>query len=301
METKKWAAAEHHFKIKRKGQIEYENRDYSETPYHFDLFQNWSSEKKVFFTNSHPEIEIIYTIEGPEPICINNDTYIAEPGDLTIVNSGHIHTGVGDRWVHHALIPASDFLAHLNINLLSYSFTPHIRDEKLSKLFLEIIEEVNSTEAFHEEAARVAAERFLLTLLRGYGTNRMETLSKNTNDAEFRIASKVLNFLNCHFDKDFAIEEIANQIGISSPHMCRCVKNVTGISIIDHLNIIRCRAAYHYLINTDKSINEIASLCGFNGRSYFAKVYKNVMGTLPSEVVRKAAAKKRESEKGNKD
>ena len=279
-------------KTKKKGKIEYENRDYSETTYHFDLFQNWSSEKKVFYTNCHPEIEIIYTVSGPEPICINNDTYLAEPGDLTIVNSGHIHTGVGDRWVHHALIPSGNFLAHLNINLLSFSFTPHIRDERLAKLFLEIIDEVNSTEPLHEEMARVATERFLLALLRDYGTDRMETLAKNTNEAEFRIATKVLNFLNCHFEEDFSIDEIANQIGISSPHMCRCVKDVTGGSIIDHLNTIRCRAAYHYLTNTDKPINEIATICGFNGRSYFAKVYKNIMGTLPSEVSRKRFSKK---------
>ena len=279
--------------MQKKGPIEYESRNYHDTPFHFDLYQNWSSDKRqVFFTNSHPEIEIIYTIIGPEPICINNDTYIAEPGDLTIVNSGHIHTGVGDRWMHHALIPASDFLAHLNINLLSYSITPRIRDEKLSKLFLDIIEEVESNEPFHTEMARVATERFLIALLRKYGTNRMESFSKISNESEMKITSKALSFLNCHFDEDFSIDEIASSIGISAPYMCRCVKDVTGVSIIDHLNTIRCRAAYHYLINTDKPINEIASLCGFNGRSYFAKVYKNVMGTLPSEMARKAAAKK---------
>ena len=273
-------------KMRKKGLIEYESRDYRETPFGFDIFKNWSSEKKVFYTNSHPEIEIIYTILGPEPICINNDTYIAEPGDLTIVNSGHIHTGVGSRWIHHTLIPPNDFLAHLDISLPAFSITPHIRDEKLAKLFLDIIEEVESSAPFHVEMAKVAAERFLLALLRGYGTNRMETFSSFSNESEMKITSKVLNFLNCHFDEDFSIDEIASNIGISAPYMCRCVKDVTGISIIDHLNTIRCRAAYHYLTQTDKPVNEVAKLCGFNGRSYFAKVYRKVMGTLPSEVAR---------------
>ena len=278
-------------KMQKKGQIEYESRTYEDTPFHFDLYENWSSEhKKVFYTNCHPEIEIIYTLVGPEPICINNDTYFAEPGDLTIVNSGHIHTGIGDHWAHHAIILPSDFLAHIGINLLSFSITPHIRDEKLAALFLEIIEEVDNLKSFHEKMARVAAERFLLALLRDYGTDRMESFSKASNESELKITSKVLNFLNCHFDEDFSIDEIAKYIGISSPHMCRCVKDVTGISIIDHLNIVRCRAAYHYLMHSEKPIHEIASLCGFNGRSYFAKVYKNVMGILPSEVARQPLA-----------
>lgn len=270
---------------KKKGTIEYESRKYGDSPYNFSLYKNWS-EKGEFNTNCHPEIEIVYTIEGPEPICINNDTYIAMPGDLTVINSGHIHTGVGKHWLHHALILPNDFLMHLGISISMYSYLPHIRDEKLSELFLDIIRQTDSPEPYHEEMARVAAERFLLNLLRGYGTNRLQTLSNFTNPSEFEITSQVLNYLNGHFDEDFSIDEISKFIGISSPYMCRSVKHTTGISIINHLNIIRCRAAHHYLLNSDKPINEIASLCGFNGRSYFAKVYRNVMGTPPSEVDR---------------
>lgn len=273
--------------MRKKGIIEVESRNHQNTKCHFSLYRNWS-EKGQFNTNCHPEIEIIYTITGPEPICINNDTYIAHPGDLTVVNSGHIHTGVGKHWRHHALIIPNDFLTHLNINILMFSISPHIHDEKLNELFLDIVREVENPRPFHEEMARVAAERFLLCLLSQYGTNRMETLSSSVNKSEFEITSQVLNFLNCHFDGDFSIDEISRSIGISSPYMCRSVKHTTGISIIDHLNIIRCRAAHHYLLNSDKPINEIASLCGFNGRSYFAKVYRRVMGVTPSEVNRSA-------------
>ena len=272
--------------IKRKGSIEYESRKYQNLPFHFSLYKNFSSENQQFNTNCHSEIEIIYTIEGPEPICINNDTYLALPGDLTVVNSGHIHTGVGKRWCHHAIIPPNDFLMHLGIGISAYSFTPHIRDGKLSALFLDIIRETESEGPFQKALVRVAAERFLLALLQGYGTNRSETLSNNTNTSEFEITAQVLNFLNCNFDRDFSIDEISRSIGISSPYMCRSVKRVTGVSIIDHLKTIRCRAAHHYLMHTDKPIHEIASLCGFNGRSYFAKVYRQVMGTSPGEVDR---------------
>lgn len=278
----------------KKENVEYESRqNYSyNMPFHFSLYQNWSSDdNKDFYTNCHSEIEIIYTVVGPEAICINNDTYIAQPGDLTVINSGHIHTGIGEHWCHHTLIPSNDFLIHLNISIPMFSITPHIRDEKLSELFLDIIREVEVQKPYHKEMARVAAERFLLALLRDYGTNRIKTLSKYTNTSEFEITSQVLNYLNCHFEEDFSIDEISKSIGISSPYMCRSVKHVTGVSIIDHLNMIRCRAAHHYLIHTDKPINEIASLCGFNGRSYFAKIYRRVMGTSPSEVDRTTSSK----------
>ena len=274
--------------IKRKGSIEYESRKYQELPFHFSLYKNFSSKREQFNTNCHSEIEIIYTLETPEPICINNDYYLAYPGDLTVVNSGHIHTGTGKNWCHHAIIIPNDFLMHLGISISTYSFTPHIRDEELGELFLDIIRQSDSTEPFYKEMTRVAAERFLLALLRGYGTNRLQMLSNYTNSSEFEITSQVLHFLNCNFDRDFSIDEISQSIGISSPYMCRSVKHITGVSIIDHLKQIRCNAAQHYLLHSNKPISEIASLCGFNGRSYFAKVYRQMMGIAPSEVNRSA-------------
>ena len=272
---------------KRKGTVEYESRKYQEMPYHFSLYKNWNFSQQ-FNTNCHPEIEIIYTLKGPESICIENDVYIADPGDLTVVNSGHIHTGIGKNWVHHAMILPNDFLMHLGISISSYSFIPHIRDRELGELFLDVIRQSDSAQSFHNEMVRVTAERFLLALLRGYATNRIKTFSNFTNASEFEITSKVLNYLNCNFDRDFSIDEISGSIGISSPYMCRCVKHITGVSIIDHLKTIRCRAVQHYLMHSEKPINEIAALCGFNGRSYFAKVYRQVMGTSPSEVNRSA-------------
>ena len=270
--------------------IEYELRTFKNLQNRFALYKNWSSDinGNRFNTNCHSEIEIIYTISEEETIGINNDTYITHAGDLTVVNSGHIHTGIGEHWCHHAMIPPNDFLDHLGISIPMFSIQPHIQDPDLSRLFLNIIEETErpGPENFRSILTRIAAERFLVTLLRDYGTNSTANVPTSVNSAEFAITSKVLNFLNIHFAEDFSIDSISESIGVTTPYMCHCVKKITGASIIDHLKMIRCRAAHHYLMHTDKKINEIATLCGFNGRSYFAKVYREIMGVAPSEVDR---------------
>lgn len=271
------------------GNIEYELRTFKNLQNRFALYKNWSPENKGSFnTNCHSEIEIIYTISDEEAIGINNDTFHTRAGDLTVVNSGHIHTGIGDHWCHHAMIPPNDFLDHLGISIPMFTIQPSIRDPELSKLFLDIIAETErpGSDVFRSVLTRIAAERFLVTLLRDYGTNHVSNVPTSVNSAEFAITSKVLNFLNIHFAEDFSIDQISESIGVTTPYMCHCVKQITGASIIDHLKMIRCRAAHHYLLHTDKKINEIATLCGFNGRSYFAKVYREIMGVAPSEVDR---------------
>ena len=174
-----------------------------------------------------------------------------------------------------------------------FSITPQIHDERLSRLFLDIIDETDRSSAFSNVLARIAAERFLVTLLQNYGINHAEKSPGSVSSAEFAVTFQVLNYLNIHFAEDFSIDSISESIGVTTPYMCHCVKQITGSSIIDHLKMIRCRAAHHYLMHSDKKINEIATLCGFNGRSYFAKVYREIMGIAPSDVDRTPFAKKR--------
>ncbi len=107
----------------------------------------------------------------------------------------------------------------------------------------------------------------------------------------------MLDYLRYHFGEDFSIGEIARYIGVYPSYMCQCVKDVTGSSIIDHLNTIRCRAAYQYIMNTDKKIGEIATLCGFHGRSYFAKIFRKELGALPSEIARTPITKEKANKK----
>ena len=49
------------------------------------------------------------------------------------------------------------------------------------------------------------------------------------------------------------------------------------------INISRITASEKYLLNTEKSITEIAALCGFNDSNYFASVFKKIKGITPKK------------------
>ena len=123
---------------KKKGSVVYEVYDWQKGRF-FDLNFDSSSRNHSFYTNCHPEVEVLYIVTGPEQITVNNVTYIAKPGDFVIINSGQLHTGTGGNWSHYALILPNNYLEHLNLNLLAFFFTPQIRDERLEKLFLKLV------------------------------------------------------------------------------------------------------------------------------------------------------------------
>lgn len=258
----------------------------------FVLHRYISSTFSEFYTNWHKEIEFVYTVEGSETICIENDSFVTKPGDIVVINSGRIHTGTSTNWVHHCLIPSNEILHALGIDMSTTFLEPHIRDPQIAKSFLQIVNEYESERAkYGTQFKNLAAQQFLLQIFEKYETNRLSDI-ESKRDPNFAVTIRVIDFLRRHLATDFSIDEIAQEIGITSSYMCRCVKKATGISIIEHLNMLRCYTARHYILHSDKKISEIAELCGYQSNSYFAKTYQKIIGYSPNETPRKAGALK---------
>ena len=247
------------------------------------LYINYSSQKHDFLSNWHHEFEILYISSGKETIYIENDCIEAVEGDIVIINRGRIHTFTGNDWMHHCLIPSDHLLELLGLNLEDIQFQSHIRDDALSASFLRIINEYQSNKKYKSQFKILAIQHFLLELFERFEISHVENTEKKRS-SEFLITTKVINYLRQHLAEDFSIDEISRNLGITTSYMCRCVKSATGLSILDHLNIIRCYTAKHLLAHTDNKISDIAAICGYQSGSYFAKTYKKIIGFSPNET-----------------
>ena len=92
-------------------------------------------------------------------------------------------------------------------------------------------------------------------------------------------------FINKSFDnKSLSSDLIAENAGISHPHMCRLFKaayNMTPHDYIIHTRIEHAK----YLLCGEKSmtVQAISDICGFNSSGYFIKVFKAKTGITPME------------------
>ena len=77
------------------------------------------------------------------------------------------------------------------------------------------------------------------------------------------------------------VDELAAACSISKYHFCHVFKSVTGCGAISYLNSYRLKIANNLLKSSDKSISEIAFLCGFEDVSYFSKLYKQKFSRTP--------------------
>lgn len=95
--------------------------------------------------------------------------------------------------------------------------------------------------------------------------------------------SPLIAYVHENFLSLTSIDEIASTFYITTSHLCRTFKKLTGYTIIQYINILKIQKACELLHTTDKSITEIALDCGYNSTMYFCKTFKSCLNLTPTE------------------
>ncbi len=98
-----------------------------------------------------------------------------------------------------------------------------------------------------------------------------------------------LEYTDQNFLSKISLEDVCTYANMDKFNFCKLFKQVTGITFVEYLNLRRILYAEELLINSDKSITEIAFESGFMSIQYFNKVFKKNLNCLPS-AYRKAYA-----------
>ena len=75
---------------------------------------------------------------------------------------------------------------------------------------------------------------------------------------------------------------IARVVNLSPSYLSKKFKASTGFGYREYLVLVRVQAASVMLLETNKSIAEIALACGFRDSNYFGDAFKREKGVSPS-------------------
>lgn len=117
------------------------------------------------------------------------------------------------------------------------------------------------------------------------------TLNKN----DFKVSpeykellDKCISIVEKHLrDKEFGIQTLLSEIGMSHSSLLRKIKSVSGLPVNTFIRSIRLRKAADLFINTDFSIKETAYTVGMKDIKYFREQFNKLFGMNPSDYVRK--------------
>jgi YesN/AraC family two-component response regulator len=101
--------------------------------------------------------------------------------------------------------------------------------------------------------------------------------------------SRALSLIERIFgDPALGSRSLARQLGISTEHLCRLMKQHTEKSIRWHVNATRIRHSQQLLRETTLTMKEIASQVGYQHTTQFDRHFRRVRGFTPTEYRRSA-------------
>jgi len=104
---------------------------------------------------------------------------------------------------------------------------------------------------------------------------------------ETRISPQVIRTMHViesrYVEPTLQVGAVAQDLGVSTEHLCRVLKRHTGLTFVTLLRRTRVRAACRLLQTTTLSMKEIASRAGFSSASRFDRDFKMVCGVSPSQ------------------
>lgn len=102
---------------------------------------------------------------------------------------------------------------------------------------------------------------------------------------DYRI-SRSLGLMHECISAEVELEAVARSVGLSRPHFFKLFKKQMGITPNVYMNTLRSERAIEELINTDKTVTNIASQLGYSSQASFTRFFSSNVGIAPSEYRR---------------
>lgn len=230
----------------------------------------------------HDCIEVVYCEYGQGWVISGSDRIFMEEGDIAIINSGDIHDSLTESECRmYSLDLGSGLCSPLGLEPHLHVFKKKIKDSRIVAAIKRIIAEMERKDAYYKKAVQVEIISIVILLMREYQDDTAKR--KSSDNQQVQAVKKIISYLREHFLEHISIDELCADTGYSKFYLCHSFKKMTGSTIIQYANFLKCQHARSLLLQGTHSVSESAALSGFKNDSYFSKTYKAVFNRLPSD------------------
>lgn len=143
-------------------------------------------------------------------------------------------------------------------------------------------------ESHGSDLAIAVADQMVYNAVRDSSSNQRVSLQSRHGIRNAHFA-KAVEIMQDHLETPLQTSEIADHMGISTRQLERLFGQFLNCSPKKYFLDLRLKRAQSLLIQTDKSVTQVAIACGFENTGHFARVYRTRFGVRPSEQSAKMA------------
>ncbi len=250
---------------KTTAQFSFEDYDVSMVKYHQPVSEDW---------HSHEPYHLSLILQGGTLESRKRKEIQVLPGSIMLYNKEEIHRNrytafpsinlnieINDQFFEKNDLFTSDFRASI------------IKDPKVQFRILKIYKELLINDICSSDAIHTS----LLSLFSGYAP---------IADSKPPWVEVLKGLLSDRWDEFLTLEELSQILNIHPVTISKYFSKYFNCTLGEYLRRIKIERAISLLKNSNKSLTEIAFLCGFSDQSHFIKTFKHSTGFKPKEFKR---------------
>ena len=250
---------------------------FSDTPWRYELHE-------------HSAVEIVLTTEGTVEYDVGNTRYIVRKGEVLIIPPETPHSlSMGENSSRILfLFEPEPLLTIRDIKAIAEQFhrTFYLHDGseahiRIRETLLKASETYKAMDAMWNTMCYSYMLRMYTTLGQTYLIRSRGKQSGNHVESE--VIAVAMGYINSHFGEELSLDDVAAFTGFSRYYFSRSFKRQTGYSFKDYLCQKRLQAAMDLLIQTNRSMRDVAVESGFGSVATFNRVFREKKGCTPTQ------------------
>ncbi len=260
----------------------------------------------------HSQVELLYIIRGTFKASVNDNDFLLSTGDLILfpkyaIHSMHTLSKDGGEFYFFHIHPSviSEMTKKSEASLFQFFFSLEAPSQKLkwtkeelssddfSHSLSAILRSHNQNDIFSFTSTKLGLCSLLLAIMRDSYTKKPLSLTYPYSSDNMLIAiQKTIEYVNTNYASDINAKTLSDMLNYNYKYFLRSFSTMTGEGFRQYLNKTRIKFAKNLLLNSHKSITEIAHAVGYNSDSHFILEFKKQTGTTPLKFVKTYRDKK---------
>lgn len=262
-----------------------------------NIFHNIS--KAGCLPHTHEFVEIMFCTQGQSLQLIDDKSYEIKRGSLLFINYGQVHEikNTGNCCYYNIMIEPGLFSESLKesenaFEILSLSTFNELNgvDTGISAVSfdeseadkIEAIISLMYNEYRQKKSNYLDVIRGLLNALLIFVFRKMSEGMSGVQ--KLRIPIEIIDYIDQHYNEKISLDDLSRRCFYNPTYFSKMFKECYGITLSDYIIKKRVENAAKLLIETDMSIEEIYSRCGYTDKALFYKHFKKIRGITPGKV-----------------
>lgn len=236
--------------------------------------------------HSHDYYVICLIERGHQSFTHKGTKHLTPPGGVILINPGAVHTGEAadeQGFEMRSLYPTTALMETAVFELTGrHQGLPFFKDVRVDHRWA-----ANSVLALHKAIAQGAStleceSRFLWTLAQLIKRYADTHSTEQPIGKERKTVQQVRHYIDECFAEGITLNQLAQQVGLSPYYLLRVFHTEVGMPPYAYLESVRIRHAQR-LIETGKTLAEVAVEVGFSSQSHMTRHFKKIIGATPGQ------------------